>query len=114
MLLGQTRVNFDNPELAHALGFGALVIILAEGGLTTKWSDIRPSIGLAAVLATLGIGVSVALMAVFGHFVLGLDLWIAILLGAVTSPTDAAAVFSVLRNVPLPHGSAACWRRNPA
>ena len=102
MLLGQTRVNFDNPELAHALGFGALVIILAEGGLTTKWSDIRPSIGLATVLATLGIGVSVALMTVFGHFVLGLDWWIAILLGAVFSPTDAAAVFSVLRNVPLP------------
>ena len=34
---------------------------------------------------------------------LGLDWWIAILLGAVTSPTDAAAVFSVLRKVPLPH-----------
>lgn len=103
MLLGETRINFDNPELAHALGFGALVIILAEGGLTTKWSDIRPGIGLAGVLASIGIGISVALMAVFGHFVLGLDWWIAILLGAVVSPTDAAAVFSVLRNVPLPH-----------
>ncbi|HEY5787729.1 MAG TPA: cation:proton antiporter, partial [Microlunatus sp.] len=102
MLLGQTSVNFDNAELAHALGFGALVIILAEGGLTTKWSDIRPSVGLASVLATVGIGISVALMAVFGHFVLDLDWWIAILLGAVFSPTDAAAVFSVLRNVPLP------------
>ena len=39
----------------------------------------------------------------FGYFVLGLDFWIAVLLGAVTSPTDAAAVFSVLRNVPIPH-----------
>jgi cell volume regulation protein A len=104
MLLGQTRVNFDNPDLAHALGFGALVIILAEGGLTTKWSDIRPSIGLAGALATVGIGVSVGLMAVFGHVVLGLDWWIAILLGAVVSPTDAAAVFSVLRTVRCPHG----------
>jgi cell volume regulation protein A len=102
MLLGETRINFDNAELAHALGFGALVIILAEGGLTTKWSDIRPGIGLATVLATVGIGISVSLMAVFGHFVLNLDWWIAILLGAVVSPTDAAAVFSVLRSVPLP------------
>ena len=41
-------------------------------------------------------------MTAFGYFVLGLDLWLAILLGAVTSPTDAAAVFSVLRNVPIP------------
>ncbi len=103
MLLGETRINFDNPDLAHALGFAALVIILAEGGLTTKWSDIRPSVGIAGVLATVGIGISVGLMALFGHFALGLDWWIAILLGAVVSPTDAAAVFSVLRNVPLPH-----------
>lgn len=102
ILLGETRVNFDNPDLAHALGFGALVIILAEGGLSTRWSDIRPSIGVATVLASVGIGISVALMAVFGHFVLGLDWWLAILLGAVISPTDAAAVFAVLRNVPLP------------
>lgn len=55
------------------------------------------------VLATVGVGVSVALMTVFGHFVLGLDIWTAVLLGAVTSPTDAAAVFSVLRRVPIPH-----------
>jgi cell volume regulation protein A len=103
MLLGQTRIDFDNPDLAHALGFGALVIILAEGGLTTKWSDIRPSVGVAGVLATVGIAISVGLMALFGHFALGLDWWIAFLLGAVVSPTDAAAVFSVLRNVPLPH-----------
>ena len=38
-------------------------------------------------------------MTLFGHYVLGLDFWIAVLLGAVTSPTDAAAVFSVLRDV---------------
>ncbi len=41
-------------------------------------------------------------MAVIGHYVFGLDWRLAILLGAVTSPTDAAAVFSVLRRVPLP------------
>ena len=96
-------VRFDDADLARALGFGALVIILAEGGLTTRWSDIRSSTLLALVLATVGIGVSVGLMTAFGHYVLGLDLWIAVLLGAVTSPTDAAAVFSVLRHVPIPH-----------
>ena len=85
------------------MGFAALVVILAEGGLTTKWSDIRSSIGLAAVLATAGVVVSVGLMTLFGHYVLGLDLWVAVLLGAVTSPTDSAAVFSVLRNLPVPH-----------
>ena len=106
MLLGQDGIGgvaFDDADLAHALGFGALVLILAEGGLTTRWSDIRSSTGAAVVLATAGTGVSIALMTLFGVFVLGLDLWIAVLLGAVTSPTDAAAVFSVLRRVPIPH-----------
>ena len=105
MLLGESGlgIQFEDADLAQALGFAALVVILAEGGLTTRWRDIRPSVGLASVLATVGVGVSVGLMTLFGHYVLGLDLWIAVLLGAVTSPTDAAAVFSVLRNVPIPH-----------
>ena len=105
MVLGEAGlgIRFDDAELARATGFGALVLILAEGGLTTKWSDIRSSIGIAALLATVGTLVSVGLMTLFGHFVLGLDWWIAVLLGAVTSPTDAAAVFAVLRRVPLPH-----------
>jgi potassium/hydrogen antiporter len=105
MLLGESGlgIQFEDADLAQALGFAALVVILAEGGLTTRWRDIRPSVGVASVLATVGVGVSVGLMTLFGHYVLGLDLWIAILLGAVTSPTDAAAVFSVLRHVPIPH-----------
>jgi len=96
-------LQFSDANLAQSLGMCALVLILAEGGLTTRWSEIRPSMGVAAVLATIGIAVSVGLMALFGHLVLGLDLWLAVLFGAVCSPTDAAAVFSVLRNVPLPH-----------
>ncbi len=105
MVIGESGlgVQFEDADLARALGFAALVVILAEGGLTTKWSDIRTSLGLAALLATVGVGVSIGLMTLFGYFVLGLDLWLAVLLGAVTSPTDAAAVFSVLRNVPIPH-----------
>ena len=105
MLLGESGlgIQFEDADLAQALGFAALVVILAEGGLTTRWRDIRPSVGVASVLATVGVGVSVGLMTLFGHYILGLDLWIAVLLGAVTSPTDAAAVFSVLRNVPIPH-----------
>ena len=105
MAMGESGIgiSFDNAELAQALGFAALVVILAEGGLTTRWSDIRSTTVLAALLATVGVGISVGLMTLFGHYVLGLPLWIAVLLGAVTSPTDAAAVFSVLRNVPIPH-----------
>jgi cell volume regulation protein A len=95
-------LRFDDAELAHALGFAALILILAEGGLTTPWPEIRPVMRLGVSLATIGVAVSVAVMAVFSHYVLGLSWQLSVLLGAVTSPTDAAAVFSVLRRVPLP------------
>ena len=95
-------INFDNAELAHALGFGALVLILAEGGLTTSWAQTKPVIRLGLSLATLGVAVSVGLVAVASHYILGLSWQLSVLLGAITSPTDAAAVFSMLRRVPLP------------
>jgi cell volume regulation protein A len=106
LVMGESGIgiSFDNADLAQALGFAALVVILAEGGLTTRWGDIRSSAIVAALLATVGVGISVGLMTLFGHYVLGLPIWIAMLLGAVTSPTDAAAIFSVLRTVPIPHG----------
>ena len=102
--LGESGIGlaFDDAELAHALGFAALILILAEGGLTTSWPDIKPVMRLGVSLATIGVGVSVLVMAIFGHYVLGLSWELAVLLGAITSPTDAAAVFSVLRQVPLP------------
>jgi cell volume regulation protein A len=83
------------------LGFAALVVILTEGGLTTRWEEVRPSMALGVLLATLGLAVSVAIVGGFAHLVLGLDWQVALLLGAVSSPTDAAAVFAVLRWVPL-------------
>ena len=94
--------TFEDANVAHALGFAALVLILAEGGLTTHWPEIRPVMQHGVALATLGVAVSVTVMALGAHYVFGLDWQLAILLGAVTSPTDAAAVFSVLRRVPLP------------
>ena len=94
--------HFNDAALAHQLGFAALVLILAEGGLTTKWSEIRPSIGPAVMLATVGTMVSIGAMTAFGYWGLGLSLSVAALLGAVTAPTDSAAVFSVLRGLPLP------------
>jgi potassium/hydrogen antiporter len=94
-------IRFENAELAHALGFAALAVILAEGGLTTSWREVRPSVPLGLSLATLGVAVSVVVVAVAAHAVLGLSWELSVLLGAVTSPTDAAAVFSVLRGLPV-------------
>ncbi|MFI7060335.1 potassium/proton antiporter [Kribbella sp. NPDC050124] len=104
LLLGESGpggIHFEDAQLAHALGFAALVVILTEGGLTTRWNEVRPVMPLGVVLATLGVAVSVGVVACVAHYVLGLDWQTAVLIGAVTSPTDAAAVFSVLRRVPI-------------
>lgn len=95
-------LTFDDAALVQALGFAALVVILIEGGLTTKWSEVRSSIGFGLLLATVGVGVSVCAVAVLAHLLLGFSWTLAWLVGAVSSPTDAAAVFAVLRRVPLP------------
>lgn len=102
VVVGQLGVEFNDAELAHSLGFAALVIILGEGGFTTKWAEIKGALPAALLLATVGVAISIAVVATFAYFVLGLDPAVAILLGAIVSPTDAAAVFSVLRKVPLP------------
>ncbi len=104
VLLGEKGlgINFEDAQLAHALGFGALALILAEGGLTTNWSEMKASMRIGLSLATLGVAISVGIVAVSAHYLLGLPWELAVLLGAVCSPTDAAAVFSVLRTVPLP------------
>ena len=98
---GGIGIQFDDPQLMQVLGFVALAIILAEGGLSTKWADIRPSLVFALLLSTVGVAVSVTITAIVGHYALGLDWRIAILVGAVVSSTDAAAVFSILRYLPL-------------
>jgi potassium/hydrogen antiporter len=99
---GPLHVRFDSAELTQVLGYSALVLILTEGGLSTRWQGVRRSVGPAAVLATVGVLVSVAVVAVAARFVLHMDWNTALLVGAILSSTDAAAVFSVLRRVPLP------------
>lgn len=96
-------VRFEDAALAQALGFAALVVILIDGGLSTKWSEARPSMTIGLLLATVGVGVSVSVVALSAHFVLGMSWQLSWLVGGVTSPTDAAAVFAVLRRVPVRH-----------
>ena len=102
MLLEPFGMRMNDAGLAHSLGFAALVFILGEGGFTTRWGDIRGALTLATLLATVGVVVSIGVVAVFCHFVFAMPPPAAMLVGAVTAPTDSAAVFAVLRSVPLP------------
>ncbi|CAM3252819.1 potassium/proton antiporter [Mycobacterium frederiksbergense] len=95
-------LDFDSVELARNVCTAALAVILVEGGLTTRFSDIRKVLAPAAALAIVGVVVSTLITAAAAHFLLGFNWQLALLLGAIVSSTDAAAVFSVLRVLPLP------------
>ncbi|MFJ9340148.1 potassium/proton antiporter [Streptomyces sp. NPDC101733] len=99
---GIGNVVFDNAELTQVIGYAALVVILAEGGLGTKWKEIKPALPAAISLSLVGVAISVGVTALGAHYLVGLEWRQALLIGAVVSSTDAAAVFSVLRKVPLP------------
>ena len=94
-------VRFSDYQLTADLGLFALAVILAEGGLTTRWTSLRRVLPFATVLSTVGVGISVAVVATATHLLLDVDVRTSLLLGAVVSSTDAAAVFSVLRRLPL-------------
>jgi potassium/hydrogen antiporter len=104
LALGESALGipFEDFELARTLGVTALVVILAEGGLTTRWADVRRAIGPGLSLSTVGVVVSIVTTAALSVWALGLDWPFALLLGAVVSSTDAAAVFATLRRLPLP------------
>ncbi|HEX2131307.1 MAG TPA: potassium/proton antiporter [Actinophytocola sp.] len=96
---GGIGIEFDNAALTESLGLAALVLILTEGGLSTRWSHVRVSLWPGILLSTVAVGVSIVVTGAALHWLLGLDWRLALLWGAVLASTDAAAVFSVLRNV---------------
>ncbi|WP_214416646.1 potassium/proton antiporter [Sphaerisporangium fuscum] len=104
LLVGEAGLGlqFENAQLAQQIGLVALAVILAEGGLTTNWQHVRRAVPTALVLATLGVAVSIVVLAAAVQWLLDMDWRTALLLGAVLASTDAAAVFSVLRRLPLP------------
>jgi potassium/hydrogen antiporter len=95
-------LQFEDANLTMILGSVALAVILAEGGLTTPWRSTRPVLASSALLATLGVAISVVVTAGIAHLVLGVEPRTALLMGAAVSSTDAAAVFAVLRRLPVP------------
>ncbi|HET6468567.1 MAG TPA: potassium/proton antiporter [Geminicoccaceae bacterium] len=99
LLVGEDGLGleFDNAPVAYFIGSIALAIILFDSGFATRLRTLRVAAAPAVVLATVGVVLTSALMAVAAHALLGLG-WIeALLMGAVVGSTDAAAVFFLLR-----------------
>ncbi len=98
---GLSLLDFGDFELARQIGVVALAFILFEGGLSSGFTEIRPVLGTAIALATLGTLGTAALTAVPAALLLDLEPLEALLLGSTVAATDAAAIFAVLRGSTL-------------
>ena len=95
---GLGGIYFDNPSLVQSMGIIALVLILFAGGLDTKWEGVRPLLWKGLSLSTIGVLLTALLVGVFVSWVQGFSFLEGLLLGAIVSSTDAAAIFMMLRS----------------
>ena len=95
---GIGRINFNDPQLAQFIGIVALNFILFSGGLDTSWKSIKPVMWQGISLSTLGVLITALSVGVFVTLITDFTIYEGLLLGAIVSSTDAAAVFSILRS----------------
>lgn len=101
MLAGEEGIGgirFNDLISATLVSQLALAVILLDGGLRTKFDTFRIALKPAAVLASWGVLASVGLLGIFATFYLNIDWKLGLLMAAIVGSTDAAAVFSLLRN----------------
>jgi len=104
MLLGSDGLElipFEEYELARTIGIIALALILFEGGLAAGFQEIRPVLGSALSLATLGTLVTAVVTGLAAYALLDVSLLQGMLVGAIVSATDGAAIFALLRGSTL-------------
>ena len=95
---GLVGIQFDNPQVAFLIGSIALVIILFDGGMRTHPERFRVALAPASMLATVGVVLTCGIVGVTAAYLLDLTLLQGLLLGAILSSTDAAAVFSIFQS----------------
>lgn len=100
MLAGSEGIGgifFNDARIAQLLGIISLNFILFSGGMDTRWESVKPILRQGILLSTFGIIITAVVIGIFTHLVTDFTLLEGLLLGAIVSSTDAAAVFSILR-----------------
>lgn len=88
-------------EFSTALLEGMLGLLLFAGALHVKMGDLREQALVVALMATIGVGLSTAIIGGFFWWWLSMPLLVALVFGALISPTDPVAVLGVLREANL-------------
>lgn len=95
---GILGIEFSQYGLANFVGQAALACILLDGGLRTSFQSFRVGLKPAVILATWGVFATTLILGIFVTWILSVDWRIGLLMAAIVGSTDAAAVFSLLRN----------------
>jgi cell volume regulation protein A len=98
---GTGWIEFGDYGLERTIGIIALALILFEGGLTSGVIEIRPVLGPSIALALAGTLLTALIAGVAASGLFDLTLLEGLLLGAVLSATDGAAIFALLRTSTL-------------
>ncbi|TFG76814.1 MAG: potassium/proton antiporter [Thermodesulfobacteriales bacterium] len=93
---GPGGIEFDDAWVAQFLGVIALAFIIFSGGLHSSWKSVSPVLWTGVSLSTIGVFLTAILVGLFVYYLLDFSILMALLLGAIVSSTDAAAVFSVM------------------
>lgn len=95
---GVLRIAFNDYEFADDICLVSLIFIMFYGGFGTNLKVARPVLSRSVVLSTVGVAGTAGAVALFTRFFLQVPWLESMLIGAVLSSTDAASVFSILRN----------------
>ncbi len=98
---GIGKIPFDDPGLAQFIGIVALNFILFSGGFETDWNSVKPIMWQGIALSVAGVLLTALSVGIFVWWVTDFTIFEGLLLGAIVSSTDAAAVFSILRSKSL-------------
>jgi potassium/hydrogen antiporter len=104
MVLGSDGVgwiDFDDYEVAQTVGIIALALILFEGGLASGFSEIRPVLGGAIALATVGTLLTAIFSGLAASWLFDMSTLEGLLVGSILAATDGAAIFGILRGSTL-------------
>ena len=101
ILIGRAGFKFDNMSNVNFICDFALLLIIFTGGFQINYREAKPVVRVASVLSAAGTIITAFILGAFAYYVMRLEFYQAMLLGAVISSTDAASVFSVLRSKQL-------------
>lgn len=94
-------IDFNDPAIAQFIGIVSLNFILFSGGLDTNWKSVKPILWQGVSLSTFGVLFTALSLGTFVWLITDFTIYEGLLLGAIVSSTDAAAVFSILRSKSL-------------